>query len=36
MPILGLGVYENDECYPACIAALELGYRRVISHIVQL
>ena len=27
IPILGLGVYQNDECYPACMDALKLGYR---------
>ena len=27
MPKLGLGVFENDDCVPACLAALEYGYR---------
>ena len=29
MPVLGLGVYRNDECKPACAAALNYGYRYV-------
>ena len=29
MPILALGVFENDECAPACLAALQCGYRSV-------
>ncbi|PAV17985.1 Aldo keto reductase [Pyrrhoderma noxium] len=29
IPILGLGVFENDDCYPACIAALRHGYRQI-------
>ena len=29
VPVLGLGVYQNWECYPACIAAIEAGYRYV-------
>ncbi|KAI0666603.1 Aldo/keto reductase [Trametes maxima] len=29
MPILGLGVFENDECAPACLAALQCGYRLI-------
>ncbi|RDX45701.1 Aldo/keto reductase [Lentinus brumalis] len=29
MPILGLGVFENDECAPACLAALQCGYRHI-------
>ncbi|KAI0034718.1 Aldo/keto reductase [Vararia minispora EC-137] len=31
LPRLGLGVYRNDECYPACIAALKHGYRHIDS-----
>ncbi|KAI0766860.1 Aldo/keto reductase [Trametes elegans] len=31
MPILGLGVFENDECVPACLAALKCGYRHIDS-----
>lgn len=27
MPMLGLGVYKNDDCEPACLAALKHGYR---------
>lgn len=26
MPLLGLGVYLNNECKPACLAALKHGY----------
>ena len=29
VPLLGLGVYENDDCVPACLAALNHGYRYV-------
>ena len=29
LPLLGLGVYENDDCVPACLAALKHGYRCV-------
>ncbi|EJD07794.1 Aldo/keto reductase [Fomitiporia mediterranea MF3/22] len=29
MPILGLGVFENDDCYPACCTALKHGYRHI-------
>ncbi|KAF8074148.1 Aldo/keto reductase [Lyophyllum atratum] len=29
VPILGLGVYQNDECTPACKAALQCGYRHI-------
>ena len=29
MPVLALGVFENDECAPACLAALQCGYRLV-------
>ncbi|KAI0925448.1 hypothetical protein AcV7_005698 [Taiwanofungus camphoratus] len=34
MPLLGLGVFENDDCAPACTVALERGYRlhRPLSH----
>ncbi|OCH95439.1 Aldo/keto reductase [Obba rivulosa] len=31
MPFLGLGVFENDECRPACLAALRHGYRHIDS-----
>ncbi|KZT64083.1 Aldo/keto reductase [Daedalea quercina L-15889] len=31
MPLLGLGVYENDDCVPACLAALKHGYRHIDS-----
>ncbi|KAI0633832.1 Aldo/keto reductase [Trametes polyzona] len=31
MPVLGLGVFENDECAPACLAALKYGYRHIDS-----
>ena len=27
MPLLGLGVFQNDDCVPACLAALKYGYR---------
>ena len=29
MPVVGLGVYQNPSCKPACLAALECGYRSV-------
>lgn len=29
MPVLGLGVYQNYSCVPACIAALKHGYRHI-------
>ncbi|KAF9559581.1 Aldo/keto reductase [Agrocybe pediades] len=29
MPILGLGVYANDDCYPACKVALQNGYKLI-------
>ncbi len=29
MPILGLGVFQNYDCVPACLAALKDGYRFV-------
>ncbi|KAI0925447.1 hypothetical protein AcW1_002896 [Taiwanofungus camphoratus] len=31
MPLLGLGVYKNEDCVPACIAALRHGYRHIDS-----
>ncbi|KAF8513844.1 NADP-dependent oxidoreductase domain-containing protein [Hysterangium stoloniferum] len=31
MPKLGLGVYRNDDCKPACLAALKDGYRHIDS-----
>ncbi|KZT03086.1 Aldo/keto reductase [Laetiporus sulphureus 93-53] len=31
MPLLGLGVYQNDNCKPACLAALKNGYRHIDS-----
>lgn len=31
LPILGLGVYQNWDCYPSCIAAIEAGYRHIDS-----
>ncbi|KAF9808121.1 hypothetical protein IEO21_07975 [Rhodonia placenta] len=31
MPLLGLGVYQNDDCTPACLAALQHGYRHIDS-----
>ncbi|PCH34577.1 Aldo/keto reductase [Wolfiporia cocos MD-104 SS10] len=31
MPLLGLGVYQNNDCIPACIAALKHGYRHIDS-----
>lgn len=31
MPLLGLGVYENDDCAPACLAAIKHGYRHIDS-----
>ncbi|KAH9916484.1 Aldo/keto reductase [Fomitopsis serialis] len=31
MPLLGLGVYQNDDCVPACLAALKHGYRHIDS-----
>ncbi|EMD34111.1 hypothetical protein CERSUDRAFT_117619 [Gelatoporia subvermispora B] len=31
MPLLGLGVFENDECGPACLSALKSGYRHIDS-----
>ncbi|EPS97887.1 hypothetical protein FOMPIDRAFT_1051962 [Fomitopsis schrenkii] len=31
MPLLGLGVYQNDDCVPAVLAALKHGYRHVDS-----
>ncbi|KAF8073341.1 Aldo/keto reductase [Lyophyllum atratum] len=29
IPIIGLGVYQNNECYSACVAALKYGYRHI-------
>ncbi len=31
MPVVGLGVYQNPNCKPACLAALQSGYRSVAS-----
>jgi len=31
IPLLGLGVYQNDECKPACEAALKHGYVHIDS-----
>ncbi|KZT63262.1 Aldo/keto reductase [Daedalea quercina L-15889] len=31
MPALGLGVYQNGDCFPACLAALQHGYRHIDS-----
>ncbi|TFK79654.1 Aldo/keto reductase [Polyporus arcularius HHB13444] len=31
LPRLGLGVYLNDDCKPACVAALKHGYRHIDS-----
>ncbi|KAI0737582.1 Aldo/keto reductase [Daedaleopsis nitida] len=31
LPLLGLGVYKNDECKPACLAALKHGYKHIDS-----
>jgi len=31
MPVLGLGVYQNEDCGPACLAALKHGYRHIDS-----
>ncbi|KAI0268204.1 Aldo/keto reductase [Gloeopeniophorella convolvens] len=31
MPAIGLGVYQNPDCKPACLAALEHGYRHIDS-----
>lgn len=31
MPLLGLGVYRNDDCFAAVFAALRHGYRHVDS-----
>ncbi|GJE87304.1 aldo/keto reductase [Phanerochaete sordida] len=28
-PLLGLGVYKNTACQPACLAALKHGYRKI-------
>jgi len=29
MPLLGLGVFQNYDCFPACEAALKYGYRHI-------
>ncbi|KAL5481166.1 hypothetical protein ACEPAI_10107 [Sanghuangporus weigelae] len=29
MPVLGLGVYQNHDCFPACEAALKHGYKMI-------
>lgn len=31
MPVIGLGVYQNPDCKPACLAALKSGYRHIDS-----
>ncbi|KAI0666602.1 Aldo/keto reductase [Trametes maxima] len=31
LPLVGLGVYRNDDCVPACLAALKHGYRHIDS-----
>ncbi|KAI0307111.1 Aldo/keto reductase [Multifurca ochricompacta] len=31
MPVIGLGVYQNLNCKPACLAALRCGYRHIDS-----
>jgi len=31
MPLLGLGVFQNSDCSPACLAALKHGYRHIDS-----
>jgi len=31
MPLLGLGVYKNNDAMPACLAALKHGYRHIDS-----
>ncbi|KAN0126786.1 NADP-dependent oxidoreductase domain containing protein [Russula decolorans] len=31
MPVVGLGVYQNPNCKPACLAALQSGYRHIDS-----
>ncbi|KAI0697744.1 Aldo/keto reductase [Cerioporus squamosus] len=31
LPRLGLGVYQNDDCKPACLAALKHGYKHIDS-----
>ncbi|KAI0360892.1 Aldo/keto reductase [Trametes cingulata] len=31
LPLVGLGVYQNDDCKPACLAALKHGYRHIDS-----
>ncbi|KAG7089808.1 hypothetical protein E1B28_011457 [Marasmius oreades] len=29
LPLLGLGTYLNDDCKPACLAALKKGYKHI-------
>jgi hypothetical protein len=29
MPLVGFGVYQNPSCKPACLVALQSGYRSV-------
>ncbi|KAK7039154.1 hypothetical protein VNI00_010058 [Paramarasmius palmivorus] len=29
LPLLGLGTYLNDDCKPACLAGLKLGYKHI-------
>ncbi|KAI0091267.1 Aldo/keto reductase [Irpex rosettiformis] len=31
LPVLGLGVYQNDECFDSCMTAFNAGYRLVDS-----
>ncbi|OSC99420.1 Aldo/keto reductase [Trametes coccinea BRFM310] len=31
LPVVGLGVYQNNDCKPACLAALKHGYRHIDS-----
>ncbi|OCH95448.1 Aldo/keto reductase [Obba rivulosa] len=31
MPVIGLGVYQNEDCRPACLASLKHGYRHIDS-----
>jgi len=31
MPVIGLGVYQNPSCKPACLVALQSGYRHIDS-----
>ena len=32
IPVIGLGVYKNSSCIPACEAALKHGYRSVLDN----